>query len=108
MADEYPRDWPEHDEVTTYTLRIPSDDWNRWRDTVPRSTPLYVRLRSLINQDYTAAATDDWEDMEERTAKLLADRIKHRARTARSAIGDDDEKLRKQLDKIEEIAGTFE
>lgn len=119
MAEEYSRDWPEHDDVTSYTLRIPSEDWKRWRDTVPRSTPLYIRLRELIADDAaTTLAEDiesaedtlaeDWGQIEQRLACLLADRIKHRTRTARNALENGDEKkAHAQLDKIQEVAETF-
>lgn len=96
-------------ETTSYNVTVPSGDWRAWKDTVPRSTTLYERLHELIREDTKAKQRGGYDDMEERTARLLATRIQHRGRTARQALerGDDDA-VREQLDSMVEIARLFE
>jgi hypothetical protein len=96
-------------ETTSYNVTVPSEDWSRWKDTVPRSTTLYERLHELIQEDAKAHQRGGYDDMEERTARLLATRIQHRGRTARQALdrGDSDA-VEEQLDKMIEIARLFE
>lgn len=98
----------ESGETTSYCLTVPSADWNAWKNTVPRSTPLNSRLHELIQQDAQATARGGYDDMEERTARLLATRIQHRARTAQQALADNPEKVREELDEITKIATLFE
>jgi len=37
--------------MVTYQFEVDDDDWRRWKDTVPRSKALDVRLRELIAAD---------------------------------------------------------
>jgi len=101
------RDWPGV-ETTDYLIHTPNDDWEQWADTVPRSTPLYYRLYTLICEDLHSSRAGGYDEMEERTARLLASRIERRSITARQAMErGDDESVREHLEKIEEIAATF-
>lgn len=37
--------------MVEYRFSVPDDDWERWKDTVPRSKNLDDRLRELIEAD---------------------------------------------------------
>jgi hypothetical protein len=39
------------DERVHYTYAPRRDDWREWTDTVPRSTPIYARLDTLLRYD---------------------------------------------------------
>lgn len=96
-------------DTVTYQFTAPKDAWRRWADTVPRSTPLDDRIKELLHEDAAATRSGGYDEMEERTARLLASRIGHRTQTARQAIdrGDED-KILEQLDEIEKIASMFD
>lgn len=86
--------------------------WEAWGDTVPRSVTLDQRLSTLISQDLRTAnraSGDGYDEMEERTARLLASRIGRRAQTATQAIERDDMgSVREHLGKIQDLAETFQ
>jgi len=97
------------EDIVSYQFYADSDLWERWKDTVPRSVALHDRLHELIAQDLEATRGGGYDDMEERSARLLATRIHHRAQTAEQALEQgDDEKVRKELANIDDIAGLFD
>jgi len=106
--DDLPgQDWGDRD-TTQYNLHIPSETWDNWADTIPRSVPLYYRIYELIAGDLRATRMGGYDEMEERTARLLASRIERRAKTARDALEKDkDDHVREHLEKIEDVASTF-
>lgn len=92
----------------TYQFEADAETWRSWADCVPRSTHLHDRLTLLIEQDLRAARRSGYDEMEERTARLLVSRIKRRAQTAQGALDrDDEESAREHLEKIADIADTF-
>lgn len=95
------------DDRVTYQFATDRETWRAWADSVPRSLNLDDRLVELIEQD-THAAEGEWEDMEQRSAELLARRIKHRAKTAEQALDEDSEKVADELAEIVRIARQFE
>lgn len=99
----------ELDAIELDAILIDPDQWNAWADTVPRSTPLDERIKELLHEDAAATRSGGYDEMEERTARLLASRIGHRTQTARQAIDrDDEDKILEQLDEIEKIASMFD
>jgi len=93
----------------TYQFQADRDLWRRWADTIPRSETLSNRIETLIGQDLEAARRGGYDDMEERTARLLASRIKHRGSTALSALDNDNlEKVAEEIEHMAEIAGQFD
>lgn len=105
VAEMYPDTDP--DEIINYMIRVPDEEWRTWTETVPRSTPLYERLRELIRAD--ASSRSAFEDMDERMARLLATRVKHRGSTALQALDRGDEAAaREEIAEMREIAKQFE
>lgn len=110
----------ESDDTVVYAIELPRSEWDQWKDTVPRSVPLHERLRDLVLEDYRSTAAGGYSEMEERTARLLASRMKRRSLTARQALdryedpddGDPDperlDSVREHLEAIGEIASNFE
>ena len=97
------------EETTSYTFRIPTEDWQDWRGTLPQTITVYERLHQLIVEDTESKQSDGFEEMEERTARLLATRIQHRSRTALQALDrGNDEAVAEQLENIREISRLFE
>lgn len=102
-------DPPTDTEVVAYQFYCPEDAWRAWADTVPRSVSLDDRLKELIHEDARATDRGGYDEMEERTARLLGTRIHHRARTARQALDEDDTtKAREELAEIANIAAMFD
>jgi hypothetical protein len=99
-------------DTVTWQGEFERSRWYRWADTVPRSATLESRLETLIDQDlrtYDRADGDGYDEMEERTARLLASRIGRRAQTAEQAMDRDDmASVREHLGKIQELASTFQ
>lgn len=96
-------------ETTSYMVELPTQDWRAWKRQVPRTVPLYERLHDLIIADAAATERDGYDDMEERTARLLASRIQHRGRTAKNALDDGDiDKVRDEIDHMVDVATLFE
>ena len=48
-------------DTTTYQLGVDDDTWNDWKDTVPRSKALDVRLVELIEADTEGRIEDEPE-----------------------------------------------
>lgn len=93
----------------TYQFQADRNLWRRWADTIPRSKTLSARIETLIAQDLEAARRGGYDDMEERTARLLASRIKHRGSTALTALENGDtEKVAEEIEHMVEIAGQFD
>lgn len=85
--------------------------WQEWTDSVPRSVALSDRLAEVIRADLLAGRRGGYGDMEERTARLMADRIKHRTQSAKAALerdGVECEKAADNLEKVIEIAEQFD
>jgi hypothetical protein len=96
-------------DALNYNFYVERDDWTAWAATVPRQTALHERLATLIEQDCRATRAGGYDDMEERTARLLASRIAQRAENAIAALDDaDEERARDELQSIREIAQQFE
>jgi len=53
MPESTPDRWSAYDdrEVTTYTVELPRDDWQNWKQSVPRDVALYERLHQLVVED---------------------------------------------------------
>lgn len=97
------------DHPITYQFQADRELWRRWADTIPRSETLSARIETLIAQDLEAARRGGYDDMEERTARLLASRIKHRGTTALSALENDNtDKVAEEIEHMVEIAGQFD
>lgn len=93
-------------DTTTYQFDIDRDTWREWADTVPRSVPLYARLRTLIEMD---THREDIEDVTTtRLVTMQYNRIQQRCETATEALerGDAD-KVREELAAIAEVADAF-
>lgn len=101
-------------DTTNFRFQIPTDDWEPWTDTVPRSLALYERLRALIIADTAAGGVargdvDGFDAEDEQMVRLLSSRVLHRARRARTALeNDDEERVREELDTIIDIAAELE
>lgn len=96
-------------ESISYNFTMERDAWRRWTETIPRSVSLADRLRELIREDADATRRGGYDEIEERTARLLGSRLYHRARTAETALEDgDDEKVAAELEEIQKIASMFE
>lgn len=107
--DTRARERGDSDDAVCYPLRIDPDLWQHWMDIVPESTPYHERVETLLVNDVRTAYSDGWDDMEERTARLLASRIGHRGETAKTALDDDDaEKVREEIDHMMRIADLFD
>lgn len=99
--------WPER-ETTQYQVAIPTEDWDDWKDTVPRTVPLYERLHDLLVMD-TAAATDGWDEETEQMVRMLSNRMRHRARRALTALENDNaDRASEELETIVELAMQIE
>lgn len=111
----------ESDDTVVYAIELPREEWETWKDTVPRSVPLHERLRDLVLEDYRSTTAGGYNEMEERTARLLASRINRRSKTARQALdryenpddGDDPDpelldSVREHLEAIGEISENFQ
>lgn len=93
-------------DTTTYQFEIPSDTWNKWRDTVPRTVPLYARIETLIKMDAERADVDDVETTQ--LVTMQYNRIRQRSLTARDALDrGDEEKAREELQAIADVANAF-
>jgi hypothetical protein len=90
-------------ETTQYQVAVPTEDWTAWKDSIPRTMPLYERLHTLIQID---TALDGEADVSSLTLlQMKCERIAERSRTARNALENDDEgKVRAELEQIEDIA----
>jgi len=98
---------PDGDDMVKYRYSVPRDLWEEWKDTVPRSMPLYEAHRGLLRQDVAALDTD--EDVAEAPVEVFATRIRHRARTAANAAQDGDtETVRQQCEEIAELTQALE
>lgn len=96
-------------ETVTFEFELSKDVWDGWLEAKPANATVHEHLRDLLTEEMRTADGEDWSDMEEGTARLLAKRIKHRSRTAKQALGNDNiEKVREELDEIREIAALFE
>jgi len=85
--------------------------WQQWCDSVPRSVALADRLEDIIRADLRADQRGGYGDVEERTARLMADRIKHRSKSALAAMERDCvecESAEDNLEKVVEIAESFD
>ena len=102
------RDWMHEDaaDVTTYQIGVPSDDWEAWKESIPRTIPLYQRLHALIQID---TALDNETDVAAMNLlRMKAERIAQRAATAQQALADDDpHKARAELEEIESLAAEL-
>ena len=96
------------EETIDYSFAVDKELWTDWKVTVPRDIKLHDRIAELIEQDKNAGQSGGWNDMEEKTARLLANRMKHQARAAKQQLDDPPESVTAKLDKIEEIATAFE
>jgi hypothetical protein len=96
-------------DLVHYKFEMERDAWRRWTETIPRSVSLADRVRELIREDADATRRGGYDEIEERTARLLGSRLFHRARTAETALEDgDDEKVAAELEEIQKIASMFE
>jgi hypothetical protein len=100
------------DDTATYELAVDEELWWEWMNVIPPAQQVRERIEFLIQQDVrssTRASGDGYSDMEERTARLLGERIGRRAQTATQAIDRDDmESVRDHLAKIQDLASTFQ
>ncbi len=107
-------------ETIEYTLRVTRDDWNAWRQTVPRGTSLRERLTRLLNADAryggSLIETADGEygdDLEFRpseglrqaiiehdTDRIALLQIRKAAMRASQEIGDDPDAAREEITTI--------
>lgn len=98
---------PDAEETVTYQFEISKDRWRRWTDTVPRSTPLDQRLRTLVDID--SAFDGDAEVYKLNLLAMKFERIAQRSETAADALEREDRpKVLAELDKIQEIADVFD
>lgn len=90
-------------ETTQYQVTIPTEDWEAWKRTVPRTVPLYRRLYQLIQAD-----TVPENHLEESDLSLLLlkfERIEQRVTNAETALDADDKaRARDELQTMREIA----
>jgi hypothetical protein len=92
--------------TTWYQFKVPTDDWEDWQDQIPRSTPLYERLYTLIQID--TALDGDTNVAQMNLLSMKCERIRQRAETGRQAIDNGDpQKARAELEQIEEVAGAL-
>lgn len=98
--------FPDEPETTSYMVQMPADDWAEWKDSIPRSRPLYDRLHALIQID---TAFDGEADLAElRLVTMKFQRIEQRCMTALDALHDDDvEKVREELRTMRNMAAPF-
>jgi hypothetical protein len=102
--------------TVTYQFDCPSDTWRPWVNTIPRSTPIAERIRTLIEQDLSshqqAATSDAGSDADKKDTALLATRIRIRATQATAALRDSDgvdvDTAREQLADIRQLAEAVE
>lgn len=98
--------FPDAVDTTSYMVEIPSDDWDAWKDTIPRSTPLYERLHRLVQLD--AEFDGDADLAELRLTSMKFQRVHQRCQTALNSMADDDvEKVREELLTIRDIAEPY-
>lgn len=99
----------EGEDSITYQFEMRREDWREWTESIPRSVALSDRLRTIITADAKVRQRDGYNEMEERTARLLATRIRHRGRTALQALErGDTEKVREEIKQMREIAELFD
>lgn len=99
-ADEYQTD--DGERTTQYQIAVPTEQWEAWKATIPRTKPLYQRIQELLQVD---TALDG--EVNPETVRLLlfkADRLQERTRTARHALArGDEETVREELAGIDEL-----
>lgn len=89
-------------QTTQYQVAVPTEDWEAWKDEIPRSMPLYERLYTLIQIDTTLSGEADVASLNLLRIKL--ERIQQRAETAEHALDDDNlPKVRGELDDIQTL-----
>lgn len=95
---------PDTDDITHYQVAVPTDDWETWKRTIPRTVPLYRRIHELLKLDARRDA-DDTDDANLRLISLKFQRVQQRVENTRVALDDGDtDRAREELDAIEEIA----
>lgn len=99
------------DDTITYQFDMPTDEWREWTNTIPRNTPIDVRLQDLIRQDASAVAQAQNGDTEAASIELLASRIRIRATQALGAVRGEDvdrETAVEQLEEVTDLASALE
>ena len=102
------RDWMHEDasDVTTYQIGIPTEDWTAWKESIPRTIPLYKRIHALIQIDTALDGETDVAAMN--LLRMQCERIAQRAATAQQALDDDDpHKARAELEDIADLAQSL-
>lgn len=98
--------FPDAPDTTSYLVEMPTDDWVAWKDTVPRSVPLYKRLHHLIRADATPSGEMDESDLS--LVMLKFERVAQRVENAEVALDDGDgDRARRELENIREIADGY-
>lgn len=88
---------------------VRQDIFEAFRRSLPDHMAAHERLSWLVEMDVRTITSTGYNDMEERTARLLASRIKHRGSTALSALDNDNlEKVAEEIEHMVEIAGQFD
>ena len=90
--------------------RVDGQLWATWTDSVPRSVSLADRLEAILRADIQTTSGGGFDDMEERSARLLADRMKHRAQSAIAAMereGVECDAAEENLETIADLAASF-
>jgi hypothetical protein len=93
-------------ETTSYMVAAPTEDWNAWKNSIPRTIPLYERLYTLIQID--TALDGDVDVASLNLLRMKFERIEQRSKTARQALADGDvQKARAELEQIGEVAADM-
>jgi hypothetical protein len=97
------------DEVVCYSFLVDPDLWRDWLDVMDHTETYHERIQSLLAEDIRASYAAGWDDMDERTARLIGDRVKHRSNTAINALENGNvEKAREELEEINTLAEQFD
>jgi hypothetical protein len=97
--------YPDRD-TTPYRFTVPTEDWEEWKRTIPRTVPLYERLYALIQIDTALDGEANVASLNLLRMKL--ERIQQRAETAQHALEDGDgPKARAECEQIQDIAGDL-
>jgi len=98
------------DDPVTYQFEIERETWYDWTDTLPRRQRIDKRLEQLIEGDLRAARRDESQAINEKTARIFAQRIRSRCLHAKAALRDDDDHdaVVDQLEELVDIADTLD
>lgn len=97
--------FPDCNDIREYRVCIPADEWDDWKDHVPRSTPLYERLYHLVELDLAFEGDADLAEL--RLMEMKFERVRERCKTGLNALANgNEEKAREEFLEIRDVASV--